>query len=500
MNWIEKSNEVTPLKLDEGLRKNCLQIFFSALFLGILYDFGDRLPSLFYYLSQLLAILIIFSPIFLPRRLVILPLVLYITICPDLSYVPDDFEFYGKIIASASPWQYWFYGVSPATTLVLTLFFILVRINTKIVKKNEALVFCYFFVVEMIIFIYYQNYDEPLSRIFTDVKVGLYFLLGLRIFQLYFSRKLSDTNYIFQLFLILLAARFFLDFSYLIFGIDRTFISEYSRISVDSAKGTVIFLIFLSIGKIISSKSQAQKVVFSVCTASLFFLLISYQTRWLLVVFVLGLIIYFYFIGWRSSIHFFRTNFLIVAAVLVGISLFLPFVSEVLLGRFSTTFDAPLEGVEQVDVTRVGSIINSLGKLEEKGGYLFGLSYGSFFTEEYFPFFNITDQDFDSDSISAGKYYRVHDFVFHFLFKYGIVGILLFSYVTLEKGKKLYSLVRKFDTTNSPYRLIVFSCFATVPFIITSLYWTAKGLLLIAFFISFCAYLLLILKRENAGG
>jgi hypothetical protein len=501
MNSIEIYNKKSLLTLDESLRRNLCKIFLASLGLGILYDFGDRLTPLFYYFSQFITFLIIFSPIFLPRKLIILPLILYITICPDLSYVPGDFEYYGKIITTASPWQYWvFNNISPATTLLVTLLLILVRINLFSIKNNEAIVFGYFFIIQLIVFLYFGNYNEPLDRIFTDFKVGLYLLLGLIIFQQYTSKCLENSSFIFQLFFILLISRFFLDFAYLIFGIDRTFISEYSRISVDSAKGTLIFMIFLSLGKIISSKSQKHKVVFAVSTAALFFLLISYQTRWLLVVFAAGFLIYIYLIGWKNIFNFFRFNFLIFVTVLLLISSFLPFVSEVFLRRFSTTFDAPIEGFEQVDVIRVGSIVNSLGKLEENNAFLFGLGNGSFFTEDYFPFFNVSEQDFDAGSISSGRYYRVHDFVFHFLFKYGVIGILLFSYIILEKAKKVYFLGQKNHLRSSPYGFIAFSIFATIPFIITSLFWTAKGLLLVGFFISFCGYIIRVIENENANG
>ena len=152
--------------------------------------------------------------------------------------------------------------------------------------------------------------------------------------------------------------------------------------------------------------------------------------------------------------------------------------------RFSTFSVIGTEGVGAVDLTRVVSIVNATHLLWDKHAILVGLGYGSWYTDSYLPYppgYSLVG-GFDPEWIASGRFYRVHDFVFHLLLKLGVIGLMLYAaafvtpMVRLWRRRGALPTLRLWGPT-----VILWGSLVTV---MTSMYWSGKGLLLSAFFVA----------------
>jgi O-antigen ligase len=201
------------------------------------------------------------------------------------------------------------------------------------------------------------------------------------------------------------------------------------------------------------------------------------------VTFILGILFIAIFLGFlRSTLLAFPVIIFFVISIPLMIQI-APEVWRITLLRFSFIENIS-SGVslEDIELARAGSIYNSINTLSENKSFLTGMGYGSWFSDAYFPMPNLTISGFDEDSLNTGKYYRVHDFSFHFLFKFGIIGIFLYADSFL---KPIISIWKK----RLHYRADIFSrrisilFLGTFPMALTFMWFTGKGLMFCAFFI-----------------
>jgi hypothetical protein len=249
---------------------------------------------------------------------------------------------------------------------------------------------------------------------------------------------------------------------------------------LDSGKGLISIISFWSIASIAEGKRVLLHLAIVVLTL---YVLLAYQTRWLVVTFILGIFFITIFLGFiRSTLLAIPVLLFLIISIPLMIQIS-PEVWRITLLRFSFIENIS-SGVslEDIELARAGSIYNSLYTLNENKAFLTGMGYGSWFTDSFFPMPNLTISGFDEDSLNTGKYYRVHDFSFHFLFKFGIVGIFLYASCFFKPIINIWKK-RVYYRDNIFSRRISILFLGTFPMALTFMWFTGKGLMFCAFFI-----------------
>ena len=400
---------------------------------------------------------------------------------PDITQTYDAIEEFGEL-PSATPWQLFFGPISPSIFIFLFLMLIYVRLGRFKLAKWYLPVLIYFVFIPLGTSLMYDFIGEGFSMLITDLKILFYFVFGIIIINDYFS-KFPDVLDIFpSIFIGLLSANFLLDAIIYISGSYKVELSStYSSLSYDSIKGLInVIIIFLAFS--FTDKLYKNLIITAALLLSIS-MLIAYQTRWLIVTLILGLFLIFVYKGVIRSFK------IIVASICIGgVGIFLlshvaPEVLEVALLRFGFLSDFSNSDILEIEVARTGSIFNSISLVFDKSGYIFGMGYGSWYTDNYFPLPDLNIGAFDEASLASRKFYRVHDFFFHFFFKYGIVGIIFFCAPFIKPLIQIFKIRKKQPLLINDHILICM--IGSLPTIMTSLYFTGKGLLLSAVFVVF---------------
>ena len=449
------------------------------LVIGIILSFiFDSIENSFlYYFGILVFLILLLSIFFIPTKKILLPIFILLFLAKDTTQSSEEFESKG-IILSATPWQQPILGVSPATIIAIWLLLILIRLNNFKFKITQPLFFFYFFIFITILSFFWGYPQDNLGRFMVDLKTPIYFFVSASIFRSYFIKFPDEILKITEIILFLIASRVLLDLLYLItnFG-DKLNSTNY--LSLDSTKGTILILMFYLIIKTLIKKSF---FINSIFISLSFSVLLAYQTKWLILMFFLGLFILFLLIDFKLKLEFLIVFGFFNLLVIPILFLSFPKVFELLKYRFSglSNFNFSNE-ISEIDLIRSSSIINSVNELFTKNSLLTGLGYGSWFTDNYLPMPNVNTSSFEESSILSGRYYRIHDYFFFFLFKFGLVGLFLFTKNYFTPIFKLISLSKRLKI-NENSKIFILVITTTSFSILTSVFWTGKGLILIALF------------------
>ena len=467
------------INLQSNLSKSYFVLLvFTGLFMSILFRVESS-SGILYWLSSFIALIIMLSVLVLPLKKLIYPLFILIVSMPDITQTPGSIDTFG-FITVASPWQFTLGPLTPAILIFFSLFIVLFRLFSKSKKNPYNFVFIYFLLVVPIFSIWFGFLQDSISRFVTDAKIPIYFFSGLVIFSNYYKRFPSKLKISCQIFLALAAGNFLFDGIKLFLFYSDSLTSTYSSLSYDSAKGLITIFTFYAIAKIIENKN----LVFNLAILLIsLYMMIAYQTRWLIVTFILGLILVSLLIGIRKTIS---KSILLICFVSISIPFLIqlnPEIFRIALLRLSFVDNlSDSVSLMDIEIVRASAIMNSTSLLKENYALLTGMGYGSWYDDSYFPMLDLGDSTFDKDSLFSGRYYRVHDFFFHFLFKFGVIGTFLYIYAFIKPVRGLWQL-RMYIRSNPFVLKITVIFFGLLPLVITYMYWTGKGLLFGALFI-----------------
>lgn len=348
--------------------------------------------------------------------------------------------------------------------------------------KLDTAFFFYFLSVPIVASLTYGFMaPDNIRQVITDIKIPVMFLAGMYYFTKYFrcfpKRFVGIVNFA----LICICSRVFVDAFYLIFQIARTTISGMNRVSVDSGKVIIALAIGWLVSRVLSRKHM---LLCMICLAVCITLLISYQTRFVILTTLLGLLIYMMLESKRK----FAIG-LAVACMLFGLFSITQF--EVLESaidiaskrfRMSTFMEQGFD-LETLDPTRFAAIRNALHKQWDSFALLTGMGFGSWYDETTVAMpLNLGASAYSVDSLSSGHYYRIHDMVFHMLFKYGFIGLFLYTWFYIGVTLKLLHR-RAYWSRSAFYNETVMVLLFFLPTAAFCLYWTVKVLLLNALYI-----------------
>jgi O-antigen ligase len=461
------------------VKNEIIAVAVSGFFLSLICG-ADTTKAFGYYVGVVVATSILLAGCFLPNRLLIYPVFFLMINMLDLTQAaPDEVE-YGQIL-TASPWQFKLGPISPAALVFVSLLIICVRLFRPTRENLHISFFVYFFVVVTVVSAWFGFPQEDLSRFFSDAKIALFFGVGLLIFGSYYERYPDSVQITSQVFLALIAGHFSLDLVYLFLGVSTTMASGFANVSVDSGKGLLGLVIFWGLGNVLNKRQRIFSIL--ICVTS-FYLLVSYQTRWLIVSLALGLLIVVpVLLGTKRVLKVYVPVLLIsLISVPVFIQVF-PGVWEAMRLRFSFIEKiSPTTSMGDVEAVRVASIYNSASLLIEQRAVFTGMGYGSWYSGAFVPMPRMTVSDFDLESLISGRYYRVHEFTFNFLFKFGLIGFYIYLATFIRPLRKMWKMRRQ-SLEDETSRAVMIFLMGSAPLVITNMWFTGKGLLVSALFV-----------------
>lgn len=471
--------DIEPAYLRKGLlRRIPFRSVCGWMLLGLLssviFDVNAGQPLLFW-AGLVLGFGLLSLSLIIPCRWIPVPLVMVLVNAPDLTQSAQEIAEHG-VIATATPWQFHLGPVSPALLIAGFMALACLRLRPAWQPRDLPLLIHLTILVPTVALINGYAFQSP-SWFLTDAKLAIYFSLGLVLFSRYYALYPRELLVCCQIFLAIAAGRYALDAFYLFAGVYKTVISGFNRVSLDSTKGILVVFIFLFGVRLMLRRGRLGTLV--LLPVSLY-LLLAYQTRWLVLTLAAGGILVVLSVGPRAVA---RGVGIVVTLGFVAVPFLAtlrPHVLEVVAMRFSSfgllqdEFDLKL-----VDSTRVGSVVNSVSLLHERGALLTGLGYGSWYSDDFYPFSNLTEGDFDQDSLNSRRFYRVHDFGFHMLFKVGLIGVVLYIGAFAWPLFGLWRVRARLALDRDRMGMTVFLVLMGIaPTVISSLFWSAKGLVL----------------------
>lgn len=453
----------------------------GLIFAGI---FGiDQSQGIMFYPASLIAIAIFLSIFVVPLRYILVPFAIILLPMPDLTQTPEEVQEFGTIV-SASLWQLTPGFVSPAITALISLLVALARVSRVSPVKLHTPFLMYFFFVAVAISLVMGFIGESLGRVFADAKVPVFLYLSLIFFESYFRKFPEETLRSAQVVLMLWCGTQLFEvmrYAWELNQIGET--SRYVNLSLDSAKGITLGIAFYSISKLIRMENS---ILWATVLFATLYLIFAYQTRWLILTFVAGIFVVFLlypvsrrliFLVWLCPLAF------------IGIYAMAYFESEafrIMMLRLSFLADIGFDTqLVEIDLVRAGSIINSLNTLWQNNTIFTGMSYGSWYTDQYLPMYGLTVGAFDKESLTSGRFYRIHDFFFHFLFKYGVFGLSIYLSVFLLPLRRLWKN-RKFIVKCRFGTEILAVLLGLSPTVITYMWFSSKSVILCGLYIAFC--------------
>ncbi|MDR3553440.1 MAG: hypothetical protein P4L55_01670 [Syntrophobacteraceae bacterium] len=459
--------------------------------ISTLMDSATDATPLLYYIGLGVSIALTWLVLILPSRYKIYPLLVLIANLPDVTQSATDVEKVGTL-RDASFWQFKIGFVNASWVLLLVLVAIIICLPKKRLTKPDFLFVLYYSTIPIVTcLIYGYIFSTDYTGIITDVKLPLVFFMGMYIFSSYLSKYPDAVMNMGAFFLALMFGRFLVYAIYLYGGFIFARIGNFNRVSVDSGNVMLVFVLFFLVYEIMQG---SLKILKSIIFSALLFLLISFQTRMFLITFLLGF-----------SALFFTKHKSRLAAVLIGLTLlgaisvtFLSdsysFVLNMAINRMHIqTMQSGGFSFENLDPVRASEIANSMHTMLTSGALLTGMGYGAWYSDQYLPFHGPLQGAFSSKAINQGHYDRIHNNIFHIWFKFGLIGLVIISYILTKPLLDIIRL-RRIWTRSPQLNLFVLIMISIYPAIVLCCFWTSKVILLSGLYVALLRHILALMR------
>ena len=346
------------------------------------------------------------------------------------------------------------------------------------------------------------DFDFVLRQWVIDIK---FFVITLSVYSL-FKGLFTKNNQIFMptvmLIMFLVVIRTSTDFILLVMNSGTDFIPGVTRITLDSAKTTILLLVtligvlflrfkwFLFIFPLLvmaislSYGYGSRMVYFDLILIGLssVFLLRKRQIIVFVSVLVLGSLLAFYTLSLfntkNAEITFARAN-------------------NIVEGRPFETFVVKTEYnyISRIDPIRYAQFQNIFLQDLTVKRVLIGRGIGGYYDDDYVDFPANLGSTFTPFENETNHFYRTHNFVSHFFMKYGLVGLLIICYLWLSPvwiSRKYWLLKTNFNF-NDAY---ILTFFIFLPVALIELTWSGKGMMISGMIMAIC-YRWISMEREN---
>jgi hypothetical protein len=460
-----------------------------------------------YYISLFIFLLFIVLSILDYRRSVLLLIVMIFTV-PSYSRALQSI--YEK---NEGYYDYMFYNIKTIffggfviiQWMFMTLFFISVMVLIKekkinindIVEKNKKI---HLFLLVLIAFIglvfSLNNKEFELRRFITDIKYPVLFLMGIYIGVIYY-RKYGDIDKLYVdihkviLFIVIVSGLKVV--FYLISDVYYGF-NAYTYLNNSFFNISYLFSYFLYGDELFKNKIQKKLLII------IMFLSVIPDSRGVLVVFLVNIMIYINLIKRENNIQLIREKnknryvyiiaggFLIWGIINLNESLlkFMEykmnfFTKEILTGEIS---ESP--------AVRLYEFLNIISlNINTFYGFFVGQGAGSYFKYDIYGLpFELKMYDYSIEEISIGRYYLPHTPINYWLLKGGVVGLSVYIYFYLKKYFYLKNILQSKKINDySVDRKIVFAfmCLSMFTFFLQS-YWLPEYVMVCSIMITIISH------------
>ena len=460
------------------------QLLVFALLFGAIFTIDATNGPLFY-AARLVTGLVALSVVIVPLRLIYVPFAVMMFLMADLTQTSQQVADVG-IVPTASIWQLAVGPVSPAILVLLCLLVALVRLSRVTTLRLHRLILVYFLVVAVLVSAFNGYPQESFPRFIADFKILLFFYFSIMFFGAYTRAFPEETLRVIQVFALFFVVSLLVQ-ALISIGRGESSLADsgYLNTSLDSSKGLILAVTFFAVARLVRGRQVA---LWSAITVISLYVMISYQTRWLVITFLLGLLLTLQLLPMRKRLKVVAWGIPVVSIAAIALIAFESEALRIMLLRFSFLENVgAATSIVDIELARGSAIINSMNHLWERGSVLWGMGYGSWYSDDFFPMADLGISAFDEESLQSGKFYRVHDFFFHFLFKFGVAGLLFYVWVFVQPLRQLWKARRSILRRQGGYELLTV-VFGIAPTIVTYMWFTGKGGILSGFYVALCTF------------
>ena len=492
---------------DDIQGKEIVKFFFYGCALVLVSDVPANLGVLFHASRFSLFLLLLVSAFIVNKKPTVSILLMTMLLMAGRDFSVAD-EFNEITHSSASLWELRFGAIRPSW-IIFSILLIHVLQCFRFQKDEEnkisphirrVIVWCS--TVPFVTSIIYGGFGTnfPVAQFVTDIKFPLMLIATTVIFYHHYQKNSGFLITTLAAFVGVILARHFVDLIYLVFDFGSLLGEGVNRVSIDSAKGCIIFLVFWGFCMIWTRTNRQFGVILSILSL---ILLITYGSRLLWVTFFLGSVILLSICGRQ------RISILITIAILsliggLALSAYRPETAALALvraktithGRAKESFSVKVEDnlISRIDPTRYAEMLNIFDISMQRFSFFWGNGYGSFYEESVVEFpieLEDTGSAFPSYSLETGKYYFAHSYLLHVFLKYGFGGLIVISALWLRPGFRLYKEFKYhipiFEIDHSRILYATMLCLTVfLPTAILQLYWSGKGLFINGVIIASC--------------
>ncbi len=459
-------------------------------------DIPDYLGSLFLIARTAVGLGLV-ACVFLPVNKA-LPLLLILAIVGKDIVVPGDVH-ESQVFNTASVWQLKFGPLNPSWIMFALVAIQAIKVRVLILTLPVKVALVWFLTVPLVAGIAYGDfvYSHSAREFIIDLKFGMMLLASLITFQSALRRDPGWARDAMALLIGVLSARFAADLLYFMTDYGPQ-MSGVNRISLDSSKGSVVFLAYFGVFLVIAQRRYVIGALIGVVSV---LLVITFGTRMLWVTFITGSVVLMLLMArtWR-----------VVAVLAVTLTLTTsggwllyrvkPETARVMYLRSSTItegrnpsgFAVGVESnvVSRIDPIRYGELINVVYTGVERISILWGNGYGSYYRDKAVSFPTDLKNSFPEYSRFSGMYYRAHTYLVHVLFKHGLVGLILITSLWVVPVARMLGIVRRRELLGPGQpQLFHGGMLCLLAFCVTAmfwLYWSGKGLFINGLVLAMC--------------
>lgn len=458
-----------------------LRYFIIGCVLALIAD----IPSSFgtaYLAGKVVLYVLLFASLLLPIRRGLIFLLLIAIVSQDIIQTSTESAEFGSFLM-ASIWQGRLGPLRPSW--IVMAFCLVLLVKSRLYFRNRAVLYAvlWFSTVPLITGFCYSGISTSVSlkEMIIDVKLPLFLLVSILLFSSYLKRHPRDLAKFAAVFIGSILARHLIDFAYWLLGKGAVF-DEAVRVSLDSTKGTVVFLLLFAMILVMLQKRFFVGGILGIISG---LLLVVYTARGLWVSSLIGVAIFFLMMRVSKWVLALPIVAILAYGSLMTLSVMSPKNIELLKKRTDAQVLYDTKNLmERYFPNRYIELLNATDTTIQRNAVLWGNGYGSYYTESVMPFAVGIKNAFPDYSIESGRFYKLHHFILRMLFEHGLVGLLIISSLWLVPGWYCFRAFR--NPEPSLFNVFMVAIVAFLPTSMLEISWTGKGMIICGFVIAFC--------------
>lgn len=426
-----------------------------------------------YLAAKLTLAALVFVSFAAPGRWGIIIFMIVLLAGKDISQTASEMKEFGKF-TTASIWNLDIGPIRPSWLMAGGTIIHIIKVAYIKMEKNVKIALLWFATVPILTMLLYKNYATQVARfeVISDIKVGMMLLLSIILFTSFMSRFPQHMGFIVAGLTGSLLGRHLVDLVYWFLEIGAT-LAGIVRVSVDSAAGGVVFMLLLGVYIAFMKKKFILGLFLGLAGC---LLLVAYATRMLWVTAMMGFVILFLIFEFKRGLLVLPIMLVVVFGGITLLKVLRPEAAWTISKRAETFGIKAGTGrnfLQNLDPLRYGEVINSINTSWQRGALLLGNGYGSYYRDDAVSFPRELTDAFHEYSAATGEFYRIHNYLFHMLFKHGLIGTIIITALWVVPGWKCYKILKINPTLLDGFLVVMI---AFLPTAMIQLYWSGKGL------------------------